>query len=132
MLHADFSQPYPISPRNTAEATAKLLKDTSCRRVLATREALKSLLDDVQEHLANSDATFSLSVEEIPSLADMYPKLGHEKSSDSFQPYPISARPSPEDILIYFHSSGSTGFPRTVAQVSQSILHWSSRREHLF
>ena len=125
-------QPYPISPRNTAEAVAKLLMDTSCHRVLATKDALTSLLDDLQLQLANSDSTLTLCFEEIPSLTEIYPKLGQEKPTDPFQPYPLGPRPSPEDTLIYFHSSGSTGFPRTVAQASETILHWSSRREYDF
>jgi acyl-CoA synthetase (AMP-forming)/AMP-acid ligase II len=105
------------------------LRDTSCHRVLTTRESLKPLLDDIRLHL--TDAPFGLTFEEMPSLPEIFPKLGHEKPSDPFRPYPIGPRPSPEDILIYFHSSGSTGFPKTVAQVSQTILHWASRREHL-
>jgi acyl-coenzyme A synthetase/AMP-(fatty) acid ligase len=117
-----------MSPRNTAEATIKLLKETSCHRLLVTGTTLKPLIDQVRAKLASSDPDFVVSIEEVPPLLEIYPKLGHEKEEDPFEPYPAGPRPSLDDICIYLHSSGSTGLPKTIPQTFWTIAHWSSFR----
>jgi acyl-coenzyme A synthetase/AMP-(fatty) acid ligase len=32
-------------------------------------------------------------------------------------------------VLIYLHSSGSTGFPKTIRQTFKSMVHWASFRK---
>jgi len=117
-----------MSPRNTAEATINLLKETSCHRLLMTRTTLKPLLDQIQSELASSDPDFTLSIEEIPPLLEIYPKLGHENDQDPFELYPAGPRPSVDDICAYVHSSGSTGLPKTIPQSYRVFIHWSSFR----
>lgn len=123
-----WSQPYPMSPRNTAEATIKLLKDTSCHRLLATKTTLKLLIDEIQDKLAGHDPSLIVSIEEVPPFHEIYPKLGREQEQDPFEPYPSGPRPPLDDVCIYLHSSGSTGLPKSIPQKFRSILSWASFR----
>ncbi|KIM43694.1 hypothetical protein M413DRAFT_443603 [Hebeloma cylindrosporum] len=118
--------PYPMSPRNTAAAIIKLLQDTSCHRLLTTQETLRPLITEVTSELSSSDSPYDLSIEEVPPLLDIFPKLGYEKEEDAFEPYPSGVRPPLDDVLIYLHSSGSTGFPKTIRQTFKSMVHWAS------
>ncbi|CAA7265482.1 unnamed protein product [Cyclocybe aegerita] len=117
--------PYPMSPRNTAVATIKLVKETSCHRLVATRATLRPLMEDLEKELA-ADPLYALSIEEVPPLFDIFPKLGQEKEEDPFTPYPTAQRPSLKEIAMYLHSSGSTGLPKTIAQTFRAIVHWAS------
>jgi len=119
-----------MSPRNTAEATINLLKESSCHRLLTTRTTLKPLLDQIQAELASSDPDFALSIEEVPPLHEIYPKLGHENEQDPFEPYPAGPRPSLDDICAFVHSSGSTGLPKTIPQSYRVFIYWSSFRAY--
>jgi len=118
-----------MSPRNTAAAIIKLLRDTSCHRLLTTQETLRPLITEISSELSSSDSSYDLSIEEVPPLLDIFPELGHEKEEDPFQPYPSGVRPLVEDVLIYLHSSGSTGFPKTIRQTFKTMVHWASLRE---
>ncbi|KAF7305562.1 PKS-PP domain-containing protein [Mycena chlorophos] len=51
---------------------------------------------------------------ELPTLAQMYPLLGRETLEDPFIVYPRSGKVLLEDVAIYLHSSGSTGFPKPI------------------
>ncbi|KAJ7761118.1 putative aminoadipate reductase [Mycena metata] len=117
--------PYLISPRNSAPAVVKLLEDVDCHQVLTTKATLASLLTELQHHLARKE--YSLVVEEIAETQTLFPKLGQETSSDHFDAYETEAPHSNlSDVAFYLHSSGSTGFPKTIPQTQQSILHWAS------
>ncbi|KAF8956600.1 hypothetical protein BDZ97DRAFT_2062868 [Flammula alnicola] len=118
--------PYPMSPRNTAAAIIKLLKDTSCHRLLTTYQTLRPLVDEIKSELASTDASYTLTVDEVPPLLEIFPKLGHEKVEHPFEEYPTGARPPIDDVLMYLHSSGSTGFPKTITQTFKSMAHWGS------
>ncbi|KNZ79425.1 L-aminoadipate-semialdehyde dehydrogenase large subunit [Termitomyces sp. J132] len=70
--------PFPISPRNSPAAVVHLLKKTSCHRLITTPATLRSLLDGIQTELAADVLDFELSIEEIPTLDQVYPRLGTE------------------------------------------------------
>ncbi|KAF9477786.1 acetyl-CoA synthetase-like protein [Pholiota conissans] len=118
--------PYPMSPRNTAAAIIKLLKDTSCHRLLTTYQSLGTLVDQINSELATSDPTYSLKIDEVPPLFDIFPKLGQETAEDLFEEYPTGTSAPLDDVLMYLHSSGSTGFPKTIPQTFRSMVHWAS------
>ncbi|KDR79170.1 hypothetical protein GALMADRAFT_1363110 [Galerina marginata CBS 339.88] len=116
--------PYPMSPRNTAAAIIKLMRDTASHRLLTTRETLRPLIDEIASVLAAEN--YTLSVEEVPPLAEIFPKLGNEKLEDPFEPYPTAPRPPLDDTMLYLHSSGSTGLPKTIRHTFRTITHWAS------
>ncbi|KZT23998.1 putative aminoadipate reductase [Neolentinus lepideus HHB14362 ss-1] len=117
--------PFFISPRNSPAAIYNMLSKTSCHRILTTSAFLQPLLEGCKaEFAANSH---DLHVEEIPTLAQAFPKLGLESKSDPFQPYPaLEYEPVMDDVCLYLHSSGSTGFPKPIPQTNKSVLHWCS------
>lgn len=117
-----------MSPRNTAEAIIKLLKETSCHRLLATTTTLHCLIEEIRGTLLSTDPDFAVVTEEVPSLLEIYPKLGHEVEQDPFELYPAGPRPSLDDIGIYLHSSGSTGLPKSIPETFRTIVHWAAFR----
>ncbi|KAJ6534661.1 putative aminoadipate reductase [Mycena vulgaris] len=118
--------PFPISPRNSAVAVANLLLTTSCHRILATKSTVHDLLSDVAVELAKNHPGFDLTVEEMPSVQAIYPRLGKERSEDPFRHYlPIDPYSPLERVCIIFHSSGSTGFPKAIKHTYLSLIHWA-------
>lgn len=116
-------QPFLISPRMSAASIVHLLQKASCHRLLTNQTTLKTLVDQVRSLVASISPTFELLIEEIPSMADMYPKLSQETGADPFQPYPAAVqRPSLDDICAYLHSSGSTGLPKPIPQTNRIII----------
>jgi acyl-CoA synthetase (AMP-forming)/AMP-acid ligase II len=78
-----------------------------------TEGSLQTLADEVKKELASSD--YALEIRELPSLPDIYPRLSQESRSDAFEPIkPLSRRDTPDDVVLYIHSSGSTGFPKSI------------------
>ncbi|KAF8868636.1 acetyl-CoA synthetase-like protein [Gymnopilus junonius] len=119
--------PFPISSRNTPAAVVNLLKKTNCHCLLTTRSTLRELLDGISVKLQIEVSSYQLLVDDIPSLQEIYPKLGHEHEDDPFVPYSSqTARPAITDTAIYIHSSGSTGFPKAIPQTHEILIHWVS------
>ncbi|KAJ6611594.1 acetyl-CoA synthetase-like protein [Mycena sp. CBHHK59/15] len=117
--------PFPISPRNSVPGLFQLLRASSCHRVIATCFTLGPLLAGLKKHVAEVAPDFVLNIEEIPSLAQLYPNLGAETANVSFQPYETEhSRPSLDEVGLYIHSSGSTGFPRAIAHTQRTIMQW--------
>ncbi|KAG6900035.1 putative secondary metabolism biosynthetic enzyme, partial [Termitomyces sp. T159_Od127] len=82
------------------------------------------LLDGVKAQLATK---FELIIEEIPTLHDIYPKLGTETIHDPFDRYPApTTRPHMSDVALYLHSSGSTGFPKAIHQTHLTLSQWAA------
>jgi acyl-CoA synthetase (AMP-forming)/AMP-acid ligase II len=101
-----------------------MLQKISCHRVLTTRASLSLLLAGITS-LTPTD--FPFSIEEIPTLAQCYPHLGRETYIDIFVPYPALEKPQGmDDVILYLHSSGSTGFPKPIPQTNTTVLHWYS------
>ncbi|KAF7373859.1 General substrate transporter [Mycena sanguinolenta] len=121
-----FKQPFPISPRNSPAAVVNLLQKTSCHRILSTRVKLDALLVGVKEELAQLDPYFVLTIEEIPSVSQIYPNMGAESPQSPFDPYPSGDRPAWDDVCIYLHSSGSTGMPKAIPETNRVIWQWST------
>ncbi|TCD65360.1 putative NRPS-like protein biosynthetic cluster [Steccherinum ochraceum] len=113
--------PFPMSPRNSPEAVFSMLEKTSCHRIIS-----HSLLSGVMDSLIQicRSKEYPLQVEELPSLHDLFPTLGRPSA---VKPYPHSTAPeSPQDILMYLHSSGSTGFPKPIPQTQHVLLQWTT------
>ncbi|KZP16286.1 putative aminoadipate reductase [Athelia psychrophila] len=115
--------PFPIAPRNSAEAVVSMLEKSACTRILTTSASLDPLIAQIKA----LTPTGSLRFDDAPTGAQCYPHLGQETCSDPFTPYPEFQTPLALDqVLFYLHSSGSTGFPKPVPQTSRTLLGWCS------
>ncbi|KAF8816011.1 putative aminoadipate reductase [Phlegmacium glaucopus] len=118
--------PFPISPRNTPAAIANLLMQSSSHRLIATCETLSDLIKAVKKEIFAKDPTYGLSIEELPSLDVIFPRLGVERKEDPFSPYPaIERRPDLSEVCMYLHSSGSTGLPKLIPQTHKALINWA-------
>ncbi|KAL1718564.1 hypothetical protein EV715DRAFT_291172 [Schizophyllum commune] len=115
--------PFPISPRLSAPAVANLLRASDCHRVVATQQTLHALIATVKGELGPE---YTLEVDEVPVLDTVFPHLAREQEADAFEPYPEpSVGPKLDDMLLYLHSSGSTGFPKAIPHTRASMAGWS-------
>ncbi|KAJ3756240.1 hypothetical protein EV360DRAFT_48300 [Lentinula raphanica] len=74
--------PFPISPRNSPPALARLIQATSAHRVLTTHNTLRSVVDGLKAELDSTNPTYEFHVEEAPTLQDAFPFLGREVADD--------------------------------------------------
>ncbi|CAA7263093.1 unnamed protein product [Cyclocybe aegerita] len=119
--------PFPISPRNSPLAIIHLLQESSCHKIVGTRATVGNLFDEVEAKVAAAGEPFKLDFVEIPTLEDLFPKLGREVKDDSFVPYStLAQRPSLESVCMYLHSSGSTGFPKCIPQTHRTLVEWTT------
>ncbi|KAJ7509627.1 putative aminoadipate reductase [Mycena galericulata] len=119
--------PFPISTRNSAAAVLHLLNKTGSHRLLITKGSLSPLVDSVSTDLSAMNPPYELSIEEIPLLGQLYPHLGHETTEDAFVPYPSpAARTSLDQVSVYLHSSGSTGFPKSIPETHRTLIHFGA------
>ncbi|KAJ7458724.1 hypothetical protein B0H11DRAFT_2060762 [Mycena galericulata] len=117
--------PFPICQWLSAPAAAQLLRKSSCHRLLTTSVTLAPLLRGIQDELRHSDPGFVLAIEELPSLSQLYPNLGSETNSGCPVYVSTADETSLDDIGLYLHSSGTTGFPKPIAHTHRTLLHWS-------
>jgi long-subunit acyl-CoA synthetase (AMP-forming) len=90
-----------------------MLRTVSSHRLIVTESSLGTLVKDVKEELASSD--YALEIHELPPLPSIYPHLARESKDDVFQPIPPSSRvESSNEVVLYIHSSGSTGLPKSI------------------
>ena len=110
------TKPYPISPRNSAAGIAHMLEAVSSTRVIA-QPCTEQLLEDVQSDMASKGV--QIKVDMLPALADVLPCLATDgqqtAAAKAVEEYPYDN--STLDLMkpaIYIHSSGSTGFPKSI------------------
>ncbi|KAF8215612.1 acetyl-CoA synthetase-like protein [Mycena galopus ATCC 62051] len=113
--------PFPIFHRNSPAAITHLLTTAGSHRLLTTKNSLGYLLNPVSADFSRMDPPYTLSIEEIPLLGQLYPHLGHETNEHPFKPYP-SGTARMDDLALYLHSSGSTGLPKCIPQTHRSII----------
>ncbi|KAF8174554.1 putative aminoadipate reductase [Pholiota molesta] len=81
----------------------------------------------IKADLARDSPGFELEVLEMPPVLEIYPKLGKETAQDPFMAYPKPAvRPDVDDAVLYLHSSGSTGFPKSIKETYKILAQWAS------
>lgn len=90
-----------------------MLESTGCRRLI-TQSSMTSLIADVESRMHAKG--FLLTVDELPSLPLAYPHLfGEQDHQVRCEPYPpLSAASNLDELCIFIHSSGSTGFPKPI------------------
>jgi acyl-coenzyme A synthetase/AMP-(fatty) acid ligase len=109
-----------MSPRNSSAAICHMLRKASSHRLIVTASSLGSLLEDVKNELAASD--YGLDIQELPAFPDIYPYFTHENISDPFDPIELPSRDAFVDgVVLYIHSSGSTGFPKPIPWTHQVL-----------
>ncbi|OAX35330.1 acetyl-CoA synthetase-like protein [Rhizopogon vinicolor AM-OR11-026] len=136
ILIAAIFKPFPMSPRNSAAAVINMMEKTNCHRLITTHHALGSLIDGIKAGFVSKGAeTVQPQIDEIPALKDLYPALIRGSQNEAFVPFPSPIlRSSENDILLYMHSSGSTGFPKPIPMTNLSAIHWcltSCIRDHI-
>ena len=121
-------KPLPISPRNSLAAVTHLLKQTSAHRLIG-QSSLSGLVDATKAAL--DEEGYSLGLDQLPDIHDIFPTLSGGKSTIEpiCEPYPPPSTPrSREDVVLYLHSSGSTGFPTAIPHTDTTILDWCKAR----
>lgn len=119
-----------MSQRNSVPAIIKMLKEVDCHKLLTTQETLKTLVTELKEELEKIN--YPLTVVEMPPVRDIYPKMGKETKDDPFTEYPkASVRPDLDDVMLYLHSSGSTGFPKSIKETFRIFCNWAYFRKFL-
>ncbi|KZP33068.1 acetyl-CoA synthetase-like protein [Athelia psychrophila] len=114
--------PFPITPLNSAEAVVDMLQKSGCHRILTSHASLGALMAQIS---ALVPPEHSLSIQEVPTMAQCYPVLGHETAADAFTPYPApSAPPEMDGVVLIMHSSGSTGHPKPITETNRVVLGW--------
>ncbi|PCH33942.1 acetyl-CoA synthetase-like protein [Wolfiporia cocos MD-104 SS10] len=115
--------PFPMSPRNSAPAVASMIERTDCHRLIC-QPSFSSLTDEIHAALPKG---YVLEVDDLPLLSDIFPSFAPPSApvrTISQAPYPPAPTVPPSDVVLYLHSSGSTGFPKPIAQTTITILHW--------
>ncbi|KAF9484031.1 putative aminoadipate reductase [Pholiota conissans] len=117
--------PFPISPRNTAEAIVNLLRKTDCHRILTTYASLKVIVDKTKEELERTEPGYKLTVTEMPILPQLFPELCSSSGLES-APTDIGefTKPDSDSIAMYLHSSGSTGLPKAIPKTHREIVEF--------
>ncbi|KAJ7731258.1 acetyl-CoA synthetase-like protein [Mycena metata] len=119
--------PFLISHRNSTAGTFQLLNSTSSHRLLTTRRSLAKTMNALSTDLAKKNPPYPLSLEEIPLLGQIYPHLGHETTEDPFVPYPgPKMRTALDEVAMYVHSSGSTGFPKSIPATHATLIQFAA------
>ncbi|KAJ6482180.1 putative aminoadipate reductase [Mycena vitilis] len=119
--------PFQISPRNSEAAILHLLSKSGSHRLLTTKGSLGRLVDAVAADSAAMNPAYEFTIEEIPLLGQLYPQLGHETTKHDFVPYASPATSTPLDnVVMYLHSSGSTGFPKCIPETHRNLIHYAA------
>ncbi|KAF8990609.1 hypothetical protein BDQ17DRAFT_1433645 [Cyathus striatus] len=102
--------PFPISPRNSAQAVAHLVSKVNVKLVLLGRDkAMLNLAEDTVQILKdNHPATTIPEISPIPVFENIF--TGEVPDMTDL---PITRRGS-DEFVIYLHSSGSTAFPKPI------------------
>jgi acyl-coenzyme A synthetase/AMP-(fatty) acid ligase len=117
--------PFLVSYRNSAAAVVDMMKKTNCSRIVTLHHAHNALVENIRKEIPGRQ----LVVDELPTPSYYaFPKLGSEIEADPFVPYPVPAsRPDLDSPAIYFHSSGSTGFPKPILHTHIVQASWFMR-----
>jgi acyl-CoA synthetase (AMP-forming)/AMP-acid ligase II len=101
ILRAGFSV-FPISPRNSPEAVAHLLKKTGSSYLLVGGEPILQKLANTALELLRADGHPEIPSSHMPHFEDLYPEDG---SDSEFKSYP-AVKFDPEATSLILHSSG--------------------------
>ena len=118
--------PFLVGARNSAAAIQSMFERTGCHHVI-TQPTFSTVIEAVRTALP---ADFALDVTPSPSFFDLFPAYAAGAGPGIAAcveptPYPPSTYvPQPSDLVLYLHSSGSTGYPKPVPQYQKTLLSW--------
>lgn len=102
-----------------------MLQETGCHKIVFQPVA-SSLVVAVGSSMAERGSPIELVP--LPDFDVAYPFL-EGKVADAIQPYPTTtALAGPNNVVLYLHSSGSTGFPKPILQTNRIMLQWACTR----
>lgn len=120
------TQPFPMSPRNTVAAFVNMMEKTSCRRVIS-QSAFSPVVNEIKAQLEDNGT--HILVHDLPRLHDIFPQLS-DSAVQPVDPFPPAGKPHcMDDIVLYLHSSGSTGLPKPIPQRQETSVQWCSIRK---
>ena len=112
-----------MSPKNSVPAFVKMIEGTSCHRVI-TQPIFAPLVDSMTDLL--TEKRHDLVVEELPTIHDVFPGIFEFGEASPVEPFPGPAiMHAAEDIVLYLHSSGSTGFPKPIPWRQHFVLEFA-------
>ncbi|KAH9939474.1 hypothetical protein B0H21DRAFT_780597 [Amylocystis lapponica] len=114
--------PFPMSPRNAAVAIASMCQKTGCHRIIS-QPTSASLTDETRDLLPSG---YSLEVDMLPEFQDIFPNLGSACDPAAFAPSMYPEPVSRPEVVMYIHSSGSTGLPKPIPQSRTSLISFCS------
>ncbi|KAF9811531.1 hypothetical protein IEO21_06535 [Rhodonia placenta] len=115
--------PFPIAPGTSPAAIARMLERTNTHRIIS-QPHFASLVRDIQRVLPDD---YDLHVDPLPSFTEVFQSFGDllDAKTNGIELYPPADYPiDSEDVILYLHSSGSTGFPKPIPQTGATLLNW--------
>ena len=94
---------------------------------MLSQPSMMHLIEQVKDEMKSKG--IHLRVDLVPTLHDLFPRLGGLDAPEITSPlYPAPEIPHKlDDVAMYFHSSGSTGYPKSipikVVQTAQWMRH---------
>lgn len=115
---------FPISPRNSAAAVAYLISKTNVAHVLVGRDqAMLDLANNSLEILRTQYPNAIVpDLSPIPLFEDLY--LPPSEVCIQSEDVPFEHQ-DPDAIVFYFHSSGTTAFPKPVPNTYYRWAQWA-------
>ncbi|EKM52251.1 uncharacterized protein PHACADRAFT_260494 [Phanerochaete carnosa HHB-10118-sp] len=113
-----------MSPRNSSQGVIHMLETVSCTRILG-QASTSGLVQQVEKEMQAKG--INLRVDNMPGLPEVFPGLAGKAGSASAEaePYPASDKPvEPRSPSLYIHSSGSTGYPKSVHFAHRRTVQW--------
>ena len=105
ILRAGFTV-FPVSPRNSPEAVAHLLKKTGANHLLVGREPALQKLATTSLELLRADGHPGIPHSNMPNFEDLYP---HDEPDIEFKHYPVVKFDMDAPSLILLSSGQSSG-----------------------
>lgn len=105
-----------------------MVQKVDCHHII-TQPSVSSMVSAVKVQM--TDQGYDLQVENLLPLSKVFPTFGMERPEhDYVAPYPPSTEQvDPNRVVIYIHSSGSTGFPKPIPQTEKITLQWCKTRK---
>lgn len=110
-----------MSPKIPALGIVHLLRATNCHRIIS-EPSLRNLADAVKS--IGVGQQWAVHVSNLPKFENVFPTFGCD-IVPNVASYPPSKEPfNWQDVMLYMHSSGSTGFPKAIPHRHITSLQW--------